>query len=304
MPPDLRQIARYLCCPDDRVSLVPAPGGLDCPRCGRSFALQPQNVIELLPLKPASIAPADVSPRYLEGYLHEFAKPLELREDAQAWGAPEGLPPKAVHLRKRQAREVLHLLQGGQSDIPEAFCDLSAGAGHCTFEAAKEYPLVFHCDLSADSIAYASTKADRLGVANIVFVRSDYLQLPFWNAMQHLICLDTLIRGAWHEVQLLTSLRLALAPGGRAAVDFHNWWHNPLRRMGLFRNNFAGNRSYVRAELQTLLANAGIQQFQVNRFVQEVDPAQRGGKILSRLVPPTRFLVCLSKPGEACPAGA
>ena len=250
-------------------------------------------------MKPVPIARADVSPRYLDGYLQEFAKPLELHEDAKTWGAPEGLSKKAVHLRERQAREVLGLLRGGQAGIPETFCDLSAGAGHCTFEAAKEYPLVFHCDLSADSIAYASAKAGRLGIANIVFVRSDYLQLPFRNTIQHLTCLDTLIRGSWHEMQLLTSLCQALAPGGRAAVDFHNWWHNPLRRLGLFRNNFEGNRSYARAELQTLLADAGIQHFQVNRFVQEVDPSRRTGKILSRLIPPTRFLVCWSEPSEA-----
>jgi SAM-dependent methyltransferase len=261
-------------------------------------------VIELLPLNPAPISAMDVSQRYREGYLQEFAKPLELREDAKTWGAPEDLTPKAVRLRERQAREVLHLLRGGQSDNLETFCDLSAGAGHCTFEAAKEYPLVFHCDLSADAIAYASAKADRLGVANIVFVRSDYLQLPIRNTIQHLTCLDTLIRGRWHETKLLTSLCQALAPGGRAAIDFHNWWHNPLRRLGLFQNNFEGNRSYSHAELQTLLANAGIQHFQVNRFVQEVDPAQRGGKLLSWLIPPTRFLVCLSKPAEARVVGA
>lgn len=304
MRPSFPQIVRYLCCPDDRSRLVSVADGFRCIRCGRSFGRERQNVIELLPLKPVPISGTDVSPRYREGYVQEFSKPLELREDAKTWGAPEGLSQKAVHLRERQAREMLRLLRGGQSSIPETFCDLSAGAGHCTFEAAKDYPLVFHCDLSADSIAYASSKAARLRVENIVFVRSDYLQLPLRNTIQHLTCLDTLIRGSWHEIKLLASLCQALAPGGRAAVDFHNWWHNPLRRLGLFHNNFEGNRSYSRTELQALLASAGIQNFQVNRFVQEVDPAQRAGKILSRFIPPTRFLVCLSKPGEAPAAGA
>jgi hypothetical protein len=84
-----------------------------------------------------------------------------------------------------------------------------------------------------------------------------------------------------------------LKPGGHAVVDFHNWWHNPLRRLRVLRDNFLDNTSYTRGELGRLLASTGIQQFEIKPFVQEVDPGQPAGKFFIRLIPPTRFMVRL-----------
>ena len=78
----------------------------------------------------------------------------------------------------------------------------------------------------------------------MIFLRVDYLKLPFSQALDYVICLDTLIRGRDHERGLLASIRDALKPGGHAVLDFHNWWHNPLRRLGLLPQNFGGNTSY------------------------------------------------------------
>src|SRR5262249_47574822 len=150
------------------------------------------------------------------------------------------------------------LLETGPANCREVFCDLSAGAGHTTFAAAREFRLVFHCDLSVAAVRYASAAAKRTGVNNLVVVRADYFRPPFRDSVQRMTCLDSLIRGPWHELRLLASIRQALAPSGAAVVDFHNWWHNPLRRMGLLPQNFGENRSYTRREVLSLLAQAGI----------------------------------------------
>jgi ubiquinone/menaquinone biosynthesis C-methylase UbiE len=220
---------------------------------------------------------------------------MEFRKGANAWGAPEGLPLRWTQLRQRQAREVLDFLRDESVERKEVFCDLSAGAGYCTFEASQKYRVVFHCDLSADSLAYAAAKAKRNQLENIIFVRADYFQPPFRNAIHHLVCLDTLIRGPWHEAAVLASVRRILASRGVAVVDFHNWWHNPLRRMGILRENFRGNKSYTRKELKKLLVATGINRFRTKGFIQEVDPAHVSGQILSRWIPPTRLMVRLER---------
>jgi hypothetical protein len=81
--------------------------------------------------------------------------------------------------------------------VDGVYCDLSAGAGHTTFAAARQSRLVFHCDLSVTAVHYASTKAARMGLENMVIVRADYFRPPFLNSIQQLTCLDSLIRGPW-----------------------------------------------------------------------------------------------------------
>lgn len=291
MRPSLKEIAAYLCCPDDRAALATFSDGLRCPDCARTFPLRERRIFELLPSRPYPMPSESASAEYRESYHREFLRPLEIREGARAWGAPEAMPPKWVQLRQRQAREVLQILQNERNELDSVFCDLSAGAGYCSFEAVRRFRLVFHCELSVDARAYASARAAESGLDNIIFVRADYFQPPFRRSMDHLACLDTLIRGPWHEASLLTSIRHALSARGTAVVDFHNWWHNPLRRLGVLPDNFSGNKSYTRRELHNLLASSGIRQFKTQGFLQEADPAHAIGKLLSRVIPPTRLMI-------------
>jgi len=101
------------------------------------------------------------STEYVQGYHRDFFRTLEMGQGAKAWGAPEGLPPAQVRSRQRQAREVLDFLQGDGDVSDTSFCDLSAGAGYCTFEAARKYRLVFHCELSVDSLIYAPERRNK-----------------------------------------------------------------------------------------------------------------------------------------------
>ncbi|MHB8499875.1 MAG: class I SAM-dependent methyltransferase [Candidatus Acidiferrales bacterium] len=297
MPFSIKEISSLLSCPDDEAPMAAGAGGIRCERCHRFYPLLSTNILELLPSRPIDLPDRGELAPYREGYRREFFRPLKIRADAKAWGAPEARSRKWLRLRERQAREVFEFLRDEPCEANLVFCDLSAGAGYCTFRAAQEYRLVFHCDLSMDALAYASAKARASHLENIIFVHADYFQPPFRNSIDHLTCLDTLIRGAWHETKLLRNIQSVLASGGAAVVDFHNWWHNPLRRLGLLPDNFVGNKSYTRKELTGLLANSGIGQFETRPFVQEVDPCGAPGKMLMRFIPPTRLMVRMAGMG-------
>ncbi|MGH9743959.1 MAG: class I SAM-dependent methyltransferase [Candidatus Acidiferrum sp.] len=273
--------------------------GLRCEECHRLYPLLSSNILQLLPSHPVVLPEGTGLAAYREGYLCEFFRPFETKPDAQAWGAPEARSRKWLRLRERQARQVLLFLWEKTSGDNTVFCDLSAAAGHCTFIAAREYRYVFHCDLSMDALVYASAKARANHLDNMVFVHADYFQPPFRGSIHHLVCLDTLIRGPWHEQRLLQSIQSVLATGGHAVVDFHDWWHNPLRRLGLLPDNFIGNKSYTRTELAALLRTSGIGQFETQPFMQEVDPRSAWGKIIAGCIPPTRFMVRLAGAGAS-----
>ena len=298
MPANLAEIALLVCCPDDGAAMAACTSGLRCRKCHRYYPLLARNILELLPSQPVTLPEKSELAHYREGYQSEFFRPLEIRENAKAWGAPEDLSQKWVRLRERQAREVLQFLRGEESESKLVFCDLSGGAGYCTLGAARKYRLVFHCDLSLDALAYASARASASRLDNILFVHVDYFQPPFRSSIHRLACLDTLIRGPWHETKLLRSIQGVLATGGAAVVDFHYWWHNPLRRLGLLRNNFPGNKSYTRRELRRLLAISGIKQFEMKPFVQEVDPVSAPGNHLARFIPPTRLVYRFTLPSR------
>jgi SAM-dependent methyltransferase len=301
MRPDQAEIARYLSCPDDGAPLAPSSDGLQCRRCSRVFPFERPNLLEILPSKQVVISSHELPPGYANSYSRAYSQVWKAQDDAKPWGAAECLSTKTVRLRDRQTQEVLRLLLDAQADAQGAFCDLSAGAGYTTFAAARHSRLVFHCDLSVAAVRYASAKATRMGLDNMVIVRADYFQPPFRNSIHHLTCLDSLIRGPWHDVRLLANIRQALAPNGSAVVDFHNWWHNPLRRLGLLRQNFGENRSYTRKEVLQILRQAGIDDFTVGTFVQEVDLQCLPWRLFGRLIPATRFMVRLNSKNRQAP---
>lgn len=288
---DWTDVAQYLSCPDDGAAVQHKGDALQCLACARRFPLREANLVEMLPCEPLKIPAQELPAEYRQEYLQAFAQKWAENDAVLPFGAPEALSPKQQRVRERQTAEVLHAVLVGtvRPDERAVVCDLSAGAGHTTFAAAQECRLVFHCDLSLAAVRYASAAAKRKGLNNMVIVRADYFRPPFRNCIQHLSCLDSLIRGPWHELRLLESIRHALAPDGVAVVDFHNWWHNPLRRMGLLPQNFGQNRSYTRQGVLRLLGDAGIDDFELGAFFQEGDLSRWPS--LQRVVPPTRFVV-------------
>jgi SAM-dependent methyltransferase len=302
----LQTILELLSCPDDGQPLRLAKGQLLCTGCGRSFPLHGEDVAEILPARPVRLN-LSTSAEYRRAYLMLFEQQFKKDSDCLAWGAEEAATAGWIRKRRRQVSAVLPLVTEGAEPGASVLCDIAAGAGHYTFAYAPKFRFVLHCDLSVQNLSYASRKARERDLNNMLFLRIDYFRPPFRQSIDRLLCLDTLIRGEGHDSMLLKSIAGCLKPTGRAVIDFHNWWHNPLRRLGILPENFHSNRSYSRSETKNLLREAAFRDARVFPFVQEFDPGGRIGRICSKAIPSTRIVyrVCsAAAPSEICVDGA
>jgi SAM-dependent methyltransferase len=213
-----------------------------------------------------------VSAEYLRAYRAAAEETYRPDVDRAPWADPASISERSRERIDRHVRWSLAVLEAAGATAGPMVCDLSAGPGYHTFAYAQRFPLVLHCDLSIHALGFALARARREGVDNIVFVRADYLFSPFRGSLDCAVCFDTLIRGPLHEQALLAQARRALARGGVALVDFHNWWHNPVRRLGLMRDTFVGNTSYRRSEVAALLAHEGARH-ELVPFYAEDPPA-------------------------------
>jgi SAM-dependent methyltransferase len=290
MASSLAAISQLLSCPDDASPLRLSGSHLFCSSCSRLFPLHADNLAEILPRRPHEF-PGSANPTYSEGYLQAFNQPYAASQTSLAWGAEESVSKSWAQKRRRQVAAVQKLITEEPRRGESILCDIAAGAGYYTFAYARCFEVVIHCDLSVENLSYSWRKARELHIDNIVFLRTDYFSLPFQQSLDRIVCLDTLIRGEEHDSVVLGSIARSLKPGGSAVVDFHNWWHNPIRRLGMLRDNFCGNKSYKRSELGKLFGDSGIHEFEIKPFVQEVDADGLTGRLLTRLIPPTRFMV-------------
>jgi ubiquinone/menaquinone biosynthesis C-methylase UbiE len=282
-------IIGLLSCPDDSAPLSYDSSALTCSSCARRFAIHGNNFAEILPRQPRSLSAA-MNLAYHHDYLQAFDQPYSYSETSTAWGAEEVNPKSWVRKRRRQVAMVQHLIAEGTLPGDSILCDIAAGAGYYTFDYASIFRFVLHCDLSVDNLNYARRKAHSLGIQNIFFLRADYFALPFRHSLDRIICMDTLIRGEAHDAIVLANIARSLRPDGLAVVDFHNWWHNPLRRLGLLPQNFENNRSYRRPEAEQLLRQASIEDYTRRRFLQELDPDSKLAALLTPLLPSTQLV--------------
>jgi SAM-dependent methyltransferase len=292
----LQTILELLSCPDDGQPLRLAKAQLLCSGCGRSFPLDREDLAEILPIHPVGL-PVSTSAEYCSAYLMLFEQQFQRDSPCLPRAAEETATGAWIRKRRRQVSAVLPLVTEGAEPGASVLCDIAAGAGHYTFAYAPHFRFVLHCDLSVQNLSYASRKARERNLKNVFFLRIDYFRPPFRQSLDRLLCLDTLIRGEGHDSMLLKSIAGCLKPTGRAVIDFHNWWHNPLRRLGVLPENFHSNRSYRRSETKKLLREAAFRDTQAFPFVQEFDPGSPIERICSKAVPSTRFLYRVSSGG-------
>jgi ubiquinone/menaquinone biosynthesis C-methylase UbiE len=298
----LAEVAGLLCCPDDGGRLSLASGDLQCMACDRRFRVYEQNLIEILPRRRQEL-PSSISSEYREGYERAFDQKYQNNDESMAWGAEESMTRSWTLKRRRQVEFVRPLVTEGANPGDSTLCDIAAGAGYYTLAYAQLFRLVLHCDLSVNDLSYARRKAQSMGIWNVLFVRADYFAPPFRNSLDRVLCMDTLIRGAAHESLLLASIAKSLNGDGFALVDFHNWWHNPLRRLGVLRNNFEGNRSYTERELNNLLARGHIVRSGFFPFVQELKGNGAPRKVFRKILPATRFVLRIQGTAEVGRSG-
>jgi SAM-dependent methyltransferase len=299
MSDNFSAIASLLCCPDDGAPLTYDSAALICSSCLRRFAIYAGNLAEILPRQPRGPSPG-ANPAYHHSYLQAFEQPYSYDETSTAWGAEELNSESWTRKRRRQVAMVQRLITEGTLPGASILCDIAAGAGYYTFAYASHFRFVLHCDLSVDNLNYARRKAHSLGIRNIFFLRTDYFAPPFRHSLDRIVCMDTLISGEAHDAVLLANIARTLRPDGRAVVAFHNWWHNPLRRLGLLPENFHNNRSYRRPEAEQLLRQAGIEHYSFRRFFQEFHPDSRPSALLTSFLPPTQFLYRFGPARQGC----
>jgi len=288
MAEKLRTILDLLSCPDDGQPLRLDREQPVCRGCDRSFPLH-EDFAEILPRSPARL-PASASADYRSAYRTLFEQSYQEDDTCLAWGAEESATPSWIRKRQRQVVAMHPLVTEGIEPAASVLCDIAAGAGYYTFAYAPEFRFVLHCDLSVENLNYARRRARERRLKNIFFLRIDYFQPPFRHSLDRILCLDTLIRGEAHDAMLLKSIADSLQPSGKAVIDFHNWWHNPLRRLGILPENFHNNKSYRRSETETLLARTAFRSATVFPFVQEFNPNGRLNRICSKMVPSTRIV--------------
>lgn len=297
MPVSWEALSSILFCPNDKQSLHFLGDGYFCRSCSRRFPVLFERIVDLRPQSPLPL-PSGTNSEFAADYIESFhdPSPCPWNDNALGFGATEVISPRDVRRKKRQVLHIQSVLRE-KGKTAHVFCDFSAGAGYYTLECARSFPLVLHCDLSCDSLMYASRKAEKLGIDNIAFLRIDYLQPPFFESLDSIICMDSLERGEGHEKMLLTALRRSLRRTGIALVDFHNWWHNPLRRLGLLPENYRCNRSYGRREAEALVRSCGIRTPQYLPFYQEFEPTGLQAQLCKPFLPATRhvFLLKLSE---------
>jgi ubiquinone/menaquinone biosynthesis C-methylase UbiE len=282
----LKDLTSILSCPVDHSNLEYNPEFFRCIECKGEYPILGTDFVELLPELPSPHN--EDSTEYWKEYQTEFKRSFAWMDNAQAWGRCDLVRGSWAVKRLRQVERVKSIL-----DETQVICDVSAGAGTYTFEFAKTFPLVIHCDLSVENLNDVYSQKQQKAIDNLVLIRSDYFNLPFNNTLQQLICTDTLIRGRQHEICLLNSLCRALSDGGKALVDFHNWWHNPLRRLGLMPQNFGSNKSYTRKTAENILLDAGITEWKYYSYLQEISPEKNS--VFKQIIPTTRLMYLFEK---------
>jgi SAM-dependent methyltransferase len=284
----LQDIIKHLRCPEDFTPLVIEETGLRCSFCLRLYPRTDEYAFDLLPAEPNPAALAALCPEHRAVYIEEYRRRVPDAGEMRPWGAPETLCASLVYRKRLQAARIYSVLAAGERCEDLIFCDLSAGAGYYSLSYAEHFRWVLHCDLSSASVMYGSHHAKRLGLKNFLCLRIDYFRPPFVS-IDRIACMDSLIRGAHHERNVLSAIKHSLSAGGVAVVDFHNWWRNPFRRLGLLRNNFCNNHSYSKEQARRLVLEAGIESSDYFPFDEAFSSDKHVDQILRSILPPSRL---------------
>lgn len=214
----------YFCCPDchttDRnVRLKQVNGQVVCSKCRRIF-LTRDNYIDLLPIKPSTI-PKKTHVKFSDYYYEQFkTDPKSVYNEPSAWGEFSKLPRGYQIFLKEEQKIISDNYPKGNN----TFCDLSGSQGFFGFIASRYFKTVFFCDINLEYLQHAQRVANKNNIKNIVFIRSDYLNLPFINStIDAVLSTDSLIYyGMKSDMKVIGSVYKKLKKGGRFIFDLHS----------------------------------------------------------------------------------
>jgi ubiquinone/menaquinone biosynthesis C-methylase UbiE len=223
-----------------------------------------------------------------------FKEEFRWNPSARGWGGPF-IVPKGYRAFVMEEIKVIKEYLG--KCLRGIFCDVSGGAGNYSLLFSKEASLTVHCDLDVNSINHAYERSRRYSCARILFVRCDYLQLPFAsNIFDSIICLDTLERGLSHEIRLLREIERCLKRGGRFVIDFHNKLRMPSLLMPKKQKKEVVG--WDRTAIQKMLSAVGLKRYSIKSigYAPIMLPSEEAFAFLDKairllLVQPSRFIV-------------
>lgn len=242
-----KELLKFLRCPDDLAELKRQGAHLQCTCCKRKFNILSENSIELLPRIAYYLSMPE---QYREMYYSLLKTEFNWNESAKGWGDLEMLVPGFKEYVKQLNRTVREMLR---SNLRGAICDISGGAGNYSLPLSEKAQLAFHLDLDPNSINSAYFKSKTKPKKNTVFLRADYLQLPFANeCLDGIVCLGhTLSHGFNHEHRVICEIVRCLKTSGTAIVDFSNYGR--LWRLSSLKKSSAS--TYTRSQLAKLLSD-------------------------------------------------
>ncbi len=220
-------IFQFIKCPDcgDR-NLVENGTNLtiNCIKCSwsRPFS-KDKKVLDLLPTMPKDVDKLVKNTSISEFYYKQFEKDLsgqDSNESGWSVAGPNSNNRQKFFLKKLKNSVVKIIALSGSNEL---LIDFSAGSGDYTFENSKKFDIVLHCDINGDSLIGAKNRAEQLGIYNVIFIRCDYLQLPFVDECCDVaIMIDSLeYYGYSSDKSTVNNIYSILKVSGIAVLDFH-----------------------------------------------------------------------------------
>jgi len=237
----IENAVEFLSCPYDDASLELGSEELSCNACNSKFKILDGNTIDLTPKDKKKMDMSKTPKEYYDAYANqtedtsgniseEIYQKLELDTRLQGY------------LLENQ-KEMLKVINSG------VLCDVGAGVGDHSIAFSRKSSLVFHCDLDMKVIMLAKKKANQLGLKNIVYVRSDYLSLPFKkNSLPQVVCTGAIGRwGSTHDSLLVEQIAKIVKKDGKTIMDFM-----AKERKGIPDDEFKKNR-LSKKDIESLL---------------------------------------------------
>jgi ubiquinone/menaquinone biosynthesis C-methylase UbiE len=204
---------------EDAISLT-----IGCTSCSwfRPFSSD-KRLLDLLPTKSKNVDRLVKKTSISEFYYKQFQKDLSVQDSEYVgWSiASINSNNRQIFFLKKLKNIVTKAIN--LSACNELLIDFSAGSGDYTFENTKKFDMVLHCDINGDGLISAKNRAEQLGIYNVIFIRCDYLQLPFVDECCDVaIMIDSLeYYGYGSDKNTVDNIYSILKVNGIAILDFH-----------------------------------------------------------------------------------
>ena len=278
---------QFLACPNCYGAVHLLHDKLTCQSCKAEFKILNENTIELVAQESFQFKTTETSEAYSEySDLRNLSHPTSTKMRLWGWETKYGVSGFVTKLRNA----IISMMQD------EIICDVGAGVGNYSLYFAKKAKLVLHCDLDLETINIANQEAKKQNLKNILFIRCDYLYLPFRsNSLPCITSIDILEKGREHDAKLIEQISNKAVPGGLVIVDFHSKERTKLTRA-------PKTDRYSKHEITDLLNNYNLQVIKMKGMGYlptvrnlSVQVYAIGDLICKLFFPPARWLVAARK---------